>query len=57
MQIQATNITSTSITFSWSPPMPLDANGFITGYLLNLTRNGATRTHLLSVPLYTATGP
>ena len=56
IDIQARNITSTSITFSWSPPVPLDANGIITGYLLNLTRNGVIRTHLLSISSYTEAG-
>ena len=31
------NITSTTIHFSWEPPLTEDQNGVITGYILNVT--------------------
>ena len=31
------NITSTTIHFSWEPPLTEDQNGVITGYILNIT--------------------
>ena len=31
------NVTSTTIHFSWQPPLREDQNGIITGYLLNVT--------------------
>ena len=31
------NVTSTTIHFSWQPPLREDQNGVITGYMLNVT--------------------
>lgn len=31
------NVTSTTVHFSWQPPLREDQNGIITGYLLNVT--------------------
>ena len=43
--------TSSALTVTWSPPSPLEANGPIIGYTLQLTRvrfGGRTETNALS---------
>ena len=50
VDISATATTS-SVTVTWSPPSPLEANGIVVGYTLQLTRvryGGRTETHSLS---------
>ena len=52
MKVNATAAaTSGSLDVTWSPPSPLDANGPVTGYTLNMTRvkfEGATESQSLS---------
>ena len=37
LDVDATPVTSTSVTISWNPPAPENQNGVITGYVINLT--------------------
>ena len=59
LAINATHITSSSITIVWSPPDILDANGPITGYVLSFTRlesGGITQNSTLKTLFYTERG-
>ena len=59
LAINATHITSSSITIVWSPPDILDANGPITGYVLSFTRlesGGFTQNFTLKTLFYTERG-
>ena len=59
VEVKATNITPHSITILWQPPVILDANGAIVGYMLKITVSSSretTRTVELTRPFYTISG-
>ena len=59
VEVKATNITPHSITILWQPPVILDANGVIVGYMLKITVSSSretTRTVELTRPFYTISG-